>query len=240
MPDCPTEGVPSDRHHELTSSPALRRAVPWSRWWPSVRDGCAVVVLFGAAIWLTDHFDSTIRDLLTANVVLAFATLFLTSVVAVLLPVLSNLALLPGFVLVWGPGWTALVLLAGWIVGAALSFTLGRRARSAILRVFPSVKRHADIDRLIHPRHRMISLVMLRMTFPVDVLSYALGLFSARTTVAENVLSTTLGAAPFALLFSLLPSLSGTDQLMVFAGSALLFVLYAAWILHRGPGRAHW
>jgi len=38
------------------------------------------------------------------------------------------------------------------------------------------------------------------------VLSYALGLFSARTTLAENVLSTALGAAPFALLFALVPT----------------------------------
>lgn len=148
---------------------------------------------------------------------------------------LINLALIPAFVLVWGPWWTALVLLAGWVVGAAMSFSLARHTRQAILGHFPSVQRHAQIDRLIRPQHRLGSLILLRMTFPVDVLSYALGLFSARTTLIENAVSTVLGAAPFALVFSLLPALSGTAQMVVFGASLLLFVVYAFWVLDRPP-----
>ncbi len=104
------------------------------------------------------------------------------------------------------------------------------------LRHFPSAQRHADIDRLIHPRHRLLSLVLLRMTFPVDVLSYSLGLFSRTTTLAENVLSTMLGATPFALLFALLPTLSATTQVIIFAASALAFLAYANWVWRRPSG----
>jgi hypothetical protein len=100
-----------------------------------------------------------------------------------------------------------------------------------ILRHFPAVKRHGNIDRLIRPRHRLWSLVLLRMTFPVDVLSYALGLFSRSTTLTENLVSTLVGAAPFALLFALFPTLSATAQLVVFSASALVFGAYALWIL---------
>jgi hypothetical protein len=71
------------------------------------------------------------------------------------------------------------------------------------------------------------------MTFPVDVLSYALGLFSQRTTLAQNIVSTTLGAAPFAVLFALFPTLSDAGQLAVFAASVFGFVLYVAWALRR-------
>ncbi len=214
----------------------LRRAVSWADWWPSIRAGAGVVVLFAMAIWLTRHFEAAITGALTDNAAAGFWLLLITSAVAVLLPMLSNLALVPAFVLVWGPWPTALVLLAGWVLGAAMSFSLGRHARPVILRTFPSVLRHADIDRLIHPQHRMGSLIMLRMTFPVDVLSYALGLFSARTTLAENMISTTVGAAPFAVLFSMLPALSGTVQLVVFGASVLLFMIYALWILDRSDG----
>jgi hypothetical protein len=75
------------------------------------------------------------------------------------------------------------------------------------------------------------------MTFPVDVLSYALGLFSRSTTLAENTLSTVIGAAPFALLFAWFPVLSGTQQLTVFIASTLSFVAYAWWMLHRPPAQ---
>ena len=103
------------------------------------------------------------------------------------------------------------------------------------MRRFASVHRHADIDRLVHPQHRLLSLVVLRMTFPVDVLSYALGLFSRSTTGADVALSTALGAAPFALLFALLPTLSGLAQAVVAAGSAGAFALYVLWVLRASP-----
>ena len=157
---------------------------------------------------------------------------FVSSALAVLIPVLTNLPLVPLAVLAWGPGWTA-VLLLGWVAGAALSFVLGRHARTWVPRHFPSVGRHANIDRLIHPHHRLWSLVLLRMTFPVEVLSYALGLFSRSTTLTENAISTSLGGAPFAFLFALFPTLSTAGQLAVFGGSALAFGAHALWVLHR-------
>ena len=217
--------------HEL--SHPLRPALTWAHWLPSVRAALGVVALFGIGMALARHFAVPIQNALSAHTALAIVVFVATSVVAVLLPMLTNLPLLPLAVLAWGPWWTALLLLLGWVGGAALSFWLGRHARDTILRHFASVQRHADIDRLIHPRHRIPSLVVLRMTFPVDVLSYALGLFSRSTTLAEIVVSTVLGAAPFALLFAWFPTLPVSGQVVVFVASALVFAGYAAWVLHR-------
>lgn len=217
-------------------SAPLRHALTWAEVWPSVRSALWVIALFAAAVLLARQYAAPIQAVLSDHARLGLVVFVATSALAVLMPLLTNLPLVPFAVLAWGPGWTAALLLSGWIVGAALSFTLGRRARALILRRFPSVQRHADIDRLIHPRHRMVSLVLLRMTFPVDVLSYALGLFSRSTTLAENVVSTALGAAPFAVLFALLPTLPVSAQAMVFAVSLLVFALYAAWVLRHPSG----
>lgn len=211
----------------------LRRALTWSDLWPSVRAGVGVVVLFVVAVVLVGAYTAPIQSVMGAHAPLGLVVFVATSVVAVLLPMLTNLPLLPLAVLAWGPWSTAGLLLAGWVVGAALSFWLGRHARDTILRHFPSVRRHADIDRLIHPRYRMTSLVLLRMTFPVDVLSYALGLFSRNTTLTENVVSTALGAAPFALLFAWVPALPPGGQVVVFVASTAVFVAYAVWVLRR-------
>jgi uncharacterized membrane protein YdjX (TVP38/TMEM64 family) len=140
-------------------------------------------------------------------------------------------------VLAWGPLWTAVWLLLGWIAGSAISFVLGRYARAWILRRFPSVQRHADIDRLIHPRWRLASLISLRMTFPVDVLSYSLGLFSRSTSLLEVTTSTAIGAAPFALLFAWFPTMSGAMQWTVLVGSTAVFLVHLWWVL-RTPGAA--
>ncbi|MDO9285561.1 MAG: hypothetical protein Q7U26_11725 [Aquabacterium sp.] len=215
----------------------LRRSLSWAELWPSVRAGLAVVLLFGAGFWLARNHATAITEALSLHAGLGMAVFFASSVVAVLLPMLSNLPLMPLAVLAWGPWWSAGLLLSGWVTGAVLAFAFGRHARALIVRHFPSVQRHAQIDRLILSRHRWWSLVLLRMTFPVDVLSYALGLFSARTTAVENAASTAIGAAPFALLFALFPTLSGTVQWTVLVASLLVFALYLGWVLrHPGDG----
>lgn len=213
---------------------SLRPALTWQELLPPLRMGLTAFALFAMAVLLAREFAAPLQGVLLAHPRLAVLIFFATSVTAVLLPALTNLPLVPIAVLAWGPTWTALLLLAGWVAGAALSFMLARHARPFILRSFPSVCRHANIDRLIHPRHRIASLIMLRMTFPVDVLSYALGLFSRRTTLGENVASTAAGGAPFAVLFALVPTLPAAAQVAVFVASTLAFAAYMAWVW-RGP-----
>jgi uncharacterized membrane protein YdjX (TVP38/TMEM64 family) len=219
-------------------APPLRHALTWAAWWPSVRAGLWVLALFAAGLALVRWYAEPIAAALAAHGPLGVAVFFVTSALAVLLPAMTNLPLVPLAVLAWGPWWAAALLLSGWTAGSALSFVLGRHARALILRRFPSVRRHADIERLIHPQQRMASLVLLRMTFPVDVLSYALGLFSPRTTLAESTLATVIGAAPFALLFAIAPVLPPLAQLALFGGSALVFVAYLLWVLRHPFGAA--
>lgn len=213
----------------------MRQAIGWTDWWPGVRAGLLVLALFALGLLTVRHYHTPLRDALAAHEAIGLGIFVATSALAVLLPMLSNLYLVPVAVLAWGPGPTAALLLLGWVVGAMLAFALGRHARGPIARRFPSVTRHADIDRLIHPQHRLLSLTLLRMTFPVDVLSYALGMFSRETRASENAASTALGAAPFALLFAWFPTLDGAVQWLALGGSILAFTAYAAWLLRRQP-----
>lgn len=219
------KGHPTDRLH---------RPPDWHAWRPALSAGLWALGLFALGLLAVRWYAQPIREILDRHALEGMAIFFASSVLAVLLPVLTNLALMAPAVLAWGPGPAAALLLAGWIAGSALSFLLGRRAQAFVLRRFPGVTRHADIERLVHPRHRMLSLVLLRMTFPVDVLSYALGLFSRQTTLGQAVLSTALGGAPFALLFAGFPLLDGTAQLAVLIASAAGFVAYAVWVLRAG------
>jgi uncharacterized membrane protein YdjX (TVP38/TMEM64 family) len=218
------------------SGPALRtlrRGVGASQLLPAARGTLAVVLLFALALWVTRRHAAAIEGLLAAHATTGVLVFVATSAVAVLLPVLTNLPLVPLAELAWGPWCTAGLLLLGWTLGAVAAFALGRHAQPHILRLFPSVARHADIDRLIHPQHRLWSLVLLRATFPVDVLSCALGAFSRSTTPAEQAWSTVIGAAPFALLFAWLPAMPASMQALVVVGSTLAFAVYAARIMQR-------
>jgi len=212
-------------------SPWLRATLTWAELLPALRSALWVVLLFGAGLWAAHEFALPIERALSTHPVLGLVAFVASSALAVVLPVASNLPLVPLVVPSWGPLATAALLLLGWILGSAASFVLARRARQWIVRRFPAVQRHADIERLIHPRHRLASLVSLRMTFPVDVLSYALGLFSERTTLSEVMTSTAIGAAPFALVFAWFPTWSAQAQGLVFAASLALFGVHLLWVL---------
>lgn len=219
--------------NRLATLAAAARPINRAQLLATLRSSLWVAALFGAGLWLAHHYAGLLQTAAHDHGGLGMAAFFASSVVAVLMPLLTNLPLVPAASLAWGPMTTAVLLLAGWVVGAGLSFTLGRHARGFILGRLPSIRRHADIDRLVWPRHRVLSLVMLRMTFPVDVLSYALGLFSRDTTLAQNLVSTALGAAPFAVLFAAFPVLPPLAQVLVFGGSALVFFAYLGWMLRR-------
>ena len=200
---------------------------------PSAASLLWVGFLFAAAIVLTNHYAAPISAALGAHGQLGFVIFFGTTALAVVLPLFSNLPLVPFAVLLWGPWPTALILILGWVAGAALSFEFARRMRAGMIRCFPKVARYAPIDRLIHPQHHIWSLMFLRMTFPADILSYVLGLFSRKTSAAENALSTAIGGAPFALLFAFFPAMPRTAQAVVFGGSALGFGAYVMWALRH-------
>ncbi len=200
---------------------------------PSARSLAWVILLFAAAIALTRLYEAPVSAALGAHGNLGFLLFFGTTALAVVLPVFSNLPLVPFAVLLWGPWWTALILMLGWVAGSALSFALARRMRPMLLRRFPKVQRYARVDRLIHARHHVVSLVVLRMTFPADILSYVLGLFSHKTTAGENAVSTAIGAVPFSLLFAFFPAMPLAWQGAVLVGSALVFAGYVFWVVRH-------
>lgn len=203
------------RHEFVSSAPSVLGAV----------------LLFVVALALTRGFEAQITAALEGRGSIGLGVFFATTALAVVFPLFTNMPLVPIAVVLWGPAWTAVILELGWIAGSAASFALARLLGRAVFQRFPLLTRHTEIDRLIHPAHPLLSLVVLRMTFPVDILSFALGLFSARTTAVQNLLATAIGVAPFALLFAFLPALSWPVQAALLAASALAFVAYGLWVL---------
>ena len=89
-----------------THSPpaSLRPSLTWAELLPAIRLGAWVVALFAMALVLARMYSAPIQDMLHAHPRLAILIFVTTSAVAVLMPVLSNLPLVPLAVLAWGPG----------------------------------------------------------------------------------------------------------------------------------------
>jgi uncharacterized membrane protein YdjX (TVP38/TMEM64 family) len=138
----------------------------------------------------------------------------------------SNIFLLPFGTMTWGPFLTALFCITGWWFGSIISFYIARAYKEWLLTKYTSLRKYEFIDSLIPKEHVSLSLIFLRMTMPVDILSYGLGLFSKRITWKQNAITTLIGITPFAFVFSYIGVFKTTTQVAIFVLTFSLFGLF--------------
>jgi len=124
----------------------------------------------------------------------------------------------------WGVFPAALLSIIGWSVGAYIAFFLARRYGVRIVRKFISIEKVHEIEKKIPDENIFWSIVFLRVVLPVDILSYALGLFSKIKT-RDYVLATFIGTIPFAFIFAYLGVLPFILQVSLLTTAFLLLVL---------------
>lgn len=185
-----------------------------------------LIAFFVAAEFLARHYSEVIAASVAGHEISSAILFVLMAALAVIIPVWSNLFLIPFGVVILGSFMTALLCIAGWWVGSVISFAIGRSYKELLLKKYPSLSTHTLIDSIISKKYPFLSLVFLRVTLPVDVLSYALGLFSKRISWKENAVSTLIGITPFAFIFSYINNLSLNYQVSITVLTVTLFILY--------------
>ncbi|PIR37929.1 MAG: hypothetical protein COV34_02470 [Candidatus Zambryskibacteria bacterium CG10_big_fil_rev_8_21_14_0_10_42_12] len=144
---------------------------------------------------------------------------------------LSTLPLIPIAVSVWGSFIVAILSIIGWSFGAICAFYLSRRYGMPVVRKFVSQEKIERINNNIpQDRNLLASIILLRMVVPVDILSYALGIFP-RVTWKPYVIGTIIGILPFSFIFAYLGGLSVKFQII-----GLLIItppLFYFWTKHK-------
>lgn len=128
---------------------------------------------------------------------------------------LSSIPLMPLASGIWGAPLTALASIAGWMMGALISFYLSKKYGRAFVEKIVSPEKLSQLEKRIPEKNLFWSILLLRMLVPVDLLSYVLGLFKA---VSWKVYfwATFLGIIPFAFVFAYLGTLPWKFQLLGF------------------------
>ena len=122
-------------------------------------------------------------------------------VIATVVAPLSSLPFLPLISLLYGWFFAAIFSIIAWSIGSLIAFWIARRYGKTLARKFVSLERLERLEAKI-PRERFFwSVVLLRVIAPVDVLSYALGLFSTIKT-GGYALATVIGITPFAFVWA--------------------------------------
>lgn len=144
----------------------------------------------------------------------AFATIFAP---------LSALPLLPVAVQFYGWRLAAFYSLIGWVIGAIVAFYIARSLGVKILEKLVSLDKIHEYEKIIPKKDIFLSIIILRIILPSDIVSYAIGLLS-KVDFKTYFFATIIGMIPFAIILSYIGSKSPLVQILSLIIGGIFFL----------------
>lgn len=165
----------------------------------------AILILLIAFFVLSSYLSGIYSEELESFVMIKgaggmFFYVVLSSVAEVIGPI-SAVPFIPLAVALWGSFSTAILSVLGWTMGAILVLFLCRKFGRPLIKKFIDLSSVEEMSRAISRKNLFLSILLLRAVFPVDILSYAIGLFTEMRW-PSYLLATFLGMIPFAFILS--------------------------------------
>lgn len=191
-----------------------------------------IVVLFLTASYLSQLYVTELTELFGRYGTLGMAIYVAVATLATIIAPVSFLPLLPVAVALWGSLATALLSILAWTIGAGVAFLLARRFGKPLVTYFVGEKNMIIFSKLVPQNYMFLAVVFLRMFLPVDLLSYALGLFGV-IQFWPYLFATIIGVAPFAFVFSYIVHIPILYQGILFGIGILSFFISLPYIKKR-------
>lgn len=160
-----------------------------------------IVSLFVISTILAQQFSGQLQSYVEGYGIYGIFFYVIITILSVVLAPLNTLFLLPIATAIWGPLVAAFLSIIGWTLGALVAYFLARVFGHPLVIRFANLKRIDEISRALPKRNIFIWIVLARMALPVDILSYALGLFIV-IPYRTYALATLIGVSPFAFIFA--------------------------------------
>ena len=150
---------------------------------------------------------------LIKNNFLGVVIYIIITIIAVVIAPISMMPLIPIASNLWGWFNAGLINILGWSIGSFIVFFICRKYGVNLIKKFISLESLNKFESKIPKENLFIDIILLRMIFPVDILSYILSLFSK---VNFNIYSTAtiIGLIPFAFIFSYLGTVKTLYQII--------------------------
>jgi len=178
------------------------------------------IMFIGSSYFSLRHSDY-LKEVIEFKGLAGMVVYVLLEVVSIVVVPVTTFPLLPIAVVLWGGFLAAVLNVIGWMIGAVIAFSLARKYGRPFVSRFIKSKYLIHLEKLVPQKNIFWSIVILRMSIPTDILSYALGLF---TNIPMNIylLATFFGLIPFAFIFAYSVTLSVWYQISALALSASL------------------
>jgi len=158
-----------------------------------------------------------------------FVYVFVTIIAVVFAPV-STMPLMPIASNLWGVISAAILSIIGWTIGAFIAFFIARKYGVKIVKKIIPIKKIDKYEKFIPQKNIFWSIVFLRLILPVDILSYALGLFG-RIKTKTYMLATIIGITPFAFLWAYFGEIPYQYQIVVLI--IVMIILFLGYMINQ-------
>ncbi len=209
-----------------------------TRFWTVI---LVLVLLYLVTAYYSAKYSDQIRIFLGEQTSIGAAIIYLfVSILSIVVAPIASLPFLPILANLWGSFWAGLISIIGWTLGNIIAFVLARRYGRPLFKKLGGSERDISQIRGYLPRKEdnlFLYLVLLRIIFPFDILSHALGLLAPDIKIRTFTLSTIVAIAPSALLFSYAGTASVVFQIILFIIAFFIFYFGSKYLKHRHHGK---
>jgi len=161
-----------------------------------------------------------------------FGLILAMTVSTVIAPV-AILPLIPMIAPLLGPFTTGFASWIGWTIGSVIAFCIARYGGRPLLARFASLETIQNYERKIPQEAHFALIIAMRIVIPVDVLSYALGLFSSVSFWVYTSASS-LGILWFSFAFAYIGYALDSGDTVLFlsysVASAIIFLVASVYV----------
>lgn len=161
-----------------------------------------IVALFILSSYLVRTNIEVIKNFI-GNSALGILIYILITIFAIVIAPISMMPLIPVAANIFGWVQTGVINVIGWFIGAVIVFFISRKYGTPLIKKFVSLDKISKFESKIPKDKMFVSILLLRMTVPIDILSYALALFT-KVKFKTYAIATFLGIIPFSFAFSYL------------------------------------
>ena len=173
-----------------------------------------IIALFVLVSYFTRQNIDFLKDLIGNDFRGVLIYVLITTIAIVVAPI-SMMPLIPLASNLWGWFNAAIINVIGWTLGSLVVFFICREYGKPLIKKFVSLDKIYKWENKIPKKNIFFTLVLLRMSIPVDILSYALSLLT-KINFRTYALTTIIGIIPFSFVFSYLGTIPIIYQIIGF------------------------
>lgn len=194
-----------------------------------------IIILFALASYFTRQNIDFITQVISQNYFLGALIFASIEALAIVVAPLTSIPLIPIISLTYGPPVAFILLYTGEVIGSLVAFAVARKYGKKLVAKLISLEKTEKITTTLSEKNLFITLILLRITLPHDILSYSLGTL---TKINYKIYTTTLliGTIPSAIFFAYLGGFPIAYQLISWtAGISILIILFYIIFRKKSP-----